>query len=240
MSDSSKIASLTAPIPQYSVTIWETIAIAASAMLLTLIGLAGLVYKFFSNAADPQRAILIAQSLVEYQLPGGAQGIFGANLGGAKVAIVASSAFPKGDLTLLSADQVAQAAGVELFVARVPLDVDTATGDQTNSKLPPAPKKEAESYELFSSPDFSFSYRSGEEFQVQTDRTDNLGFCGSQVPVRIQTGNFVMNPQFAPVPAVKYDAIANFNDSKRQVTLFAIGRDAATTAATTFQSLTCK
>ena len=125
MSDSSKIASLTAPIPQYSVTIWETIAIAASAMLLTLIGLAGLVYKFFSNAADPQRAMLIAQSLVEYQLPGGAQGIFGANLGGAKVAIVASSAFPKGDLTLLSADQVAQAAGVELFVARVPLDVDT-------------------------------------------------------------------------------------------------------------------
>ena len=76
MSDSSKIASLTAPIPQYSVTIWETIAIAASAMLLTLIGLAGLVYKFFSNAADSERAMLIPQSLVEYELPGGGAGNF--------------------------------------------------------------------------------------------------------------------------------------------------------------------
>ncbi len=240
MSDSSKVASISAPIPQYSVTIWETIAIGASAILLMLIGLAGLVYKFFSNAADPQRAMLIAQSLVDYQLPGGSQGVFGANLGGAKVAIVASSAFPKGDLALLSADQVAKATGVELFVARVPLDVDTATGDQPNSKVALSPKKGAETYELFSSPDFSFSYRSGEEFQVQADRLDELSFCGSQVPVRIQTGNFVLNAQFPPIPAVKYDAIANFNDSKRQVTLFAIGKNAPQMAATAFQSLTCK
>lgn len=55
---------------QHSVTIWETIAIALAGVSLMAIGTAGLVYKFFSNAANPQRATLIARSLMDYQIPG--------------------------------------------------------------------------------------------------------------------------------------------------------------------------
>lgn len=225
--------------PQYPVTIWETIAITVSALLLMAVGLAGLMYKFFSNAADPQRATLIAQSLLSYDIPGGAQGVFGANLGGAKVAIVSSSSFPKGDISNLTPADLANVAGIEIFVARVPLDVDTAT-DSAAPKAPPSSTKEAESYDIFSAPDFSFSYRTGEEFQVTGDRIEALKFCGSEVPVRVQEGNFLLSEQLPRLNAVKYDAIANFNDSKRQVTLIAIGKDAASQAKAVFNSLQCK
>jgi len=139
--------------PQYPVTIWEAIAIVIGAVLLVSMGLIGLMYKFFSNAADPQRASQIASSLMDYQLPENAQGVFGANLGGAKVAIVSSSSFLKDPATLTEAD-LTNLSGVELFIARVPLDVETVT-IPSPSPIEPTP---AQPTDLFSSPDFSFSY----------------------------------------------------------------------------------
>lgn len=225
------------PKPQFSVTIWETIAITAGGLLLIAIGLAGLMYKFFSNAADPQRATIIAQSLMEYQIPGQAQGVFGANLGGAKVAIVSSSSFPQNPSTLTEAD-MPKVSGVELFIARVPLDVETGT---TTSPTPaPAPAEATDPYDLFASPDFSFSYRSGEDFQVFTSRTEELRFCNELVPVRIQTGELLLASNLPPVYAVKYDAIAILDTNKRQITLTAIGQTAEQQASTVFNSLRCK
>lgn len=221
-----------APIP---VTIWETIAIASGAVLLVVIGSVGLVYKFFSNAANPIRATMTAQSLMDYTIPGEAEGVFGANLGGAKVAIVSSPDFPK-DPTLLTAANLATASGVELFIARVPLDVETANPDPASSSNPNATAP----YDLFSSPDFSFSYRSGEEFQVTSTRTAEMKFCNSLVPVRIQAGQLLLNPQLPPVQAVKYDAIAIFDQSKRQVTVTALGQTAAKRSEAVFTSLKCK
>lgn len=215
-----------------SVTVWETIAIVAGAVLLVAIGLVGLMYKFFSNAADPQRAAVIANSLMEYQIPGGVQGVFGSNLGGAKVAIVSSATFPQDPAQLTAAD-VASLSGVELFIARVPLDVETmATPIPTPEPSPPT--------DPFSSPDFSFSYRSGEDFQVASTRTEELKFCNDVVPVRIQTGELILSADLPPVAAIKYDAIAIFENSKRQVTLTAIGQDADQQAAQVFNSLRCK
>jgi hypothetical protein len=225
------------PQPQFSVTIWETIAIAAGGVLLVAIGLAGLMYKFFSNAADPQRATIIAQSLADYQIPGKAQGVFGANLGGAKVAIISSSTFPQNPAAM-SESAIANATGVELFIARVPLDVETAT--EPGATPAPVPTETPDANPLFSSPDFSFSYRSGEDFQVKSSETQDLKLCNQVVPVRIQTGELILATDLPSVNAVKYDAIAIFDNSKRQITLTAIGQNADQQAAKVFQSLRCK
>lgn len=225
------------PKPQFTVTIWETIAIAVAAVLLMAMGLAGLMYKFFSNAADPQRATLIAKSLMDYELTGKVNGVFGANLGGAKVAIVSSPTFPQ-DPSQLTATDIEKLTGVELFIARVPLDVETTPSPQPNAV--PSPDQPTDPYDLFSSPDFSFSYRSGEDFQVLTTRTEELRFCNDTVPVRIQSGNLILSSELPPVSAVKYDAVAIFDNSKRQVTLTAIGQNASQQAADAFNSLRCK
>ncbi|EKQ71304.1 hypothetical protein OsccyDRAFT_0169 [Leptolyngbyaceae cyanobacterium JSC-12] len=220
--------------PQYPVTIWEAIAIVLGAVLLVSMGLIGLMYKFFSNAANPQRASQIASSLMSYRVPEDAQGVFGANLGGAKVAIVSSSSFLKDPASLTEAD-MAKLSGVELFIARVPLDVETTTPNPT--PLEPASPQPTD---LFSSPDFSFSYRSGEEFQVSSTRTEDLRFCNKTVPVRIQTGELTLYSELPPVNAVKYDAMVIFDNSKRQVTVTAIGADAEKQATNVFNSLRCK
>lgn len=221
---------------QFTVTIWETIAITGGALLLLMIGAAGLMYKFFSNAADPDRATMIAQSLIDYQIPGESQGVFGANLGGAKIAIVSSETFPK-DPAELTADEIPNLSGVELFVARVPLDVETPPTEPTplSNETQTAP-----TYDIFASPDFSFSYRSGEDFQVLTSRIEEKNFCGSMVPVRIQDGELLLSQQLPPVNAVKYDAVAVFDNSKRQVTVTAIGQNANELLTQVFPTLRCR
>jgi hypothetical protein len=225
--------SLNPPVP--SVTVWEVIAIAAGSVLLVAMGAVGLVYKFFLNAANPQRATQIASSLMEYHIPG-AEGVFGANLGGAKVAIVGSPSFPKDAVTISSLNP-ASAKGVELFVARVPLDVETTLTQNTNQ---PPTSNISPSYDPFSASDFSFSYRSGEEFQVNQERVEEKMFCQQKVPVRIQEGNLTLSNQAPPIAAVKFDASAPVGNSKRQITITAIGPTAKQDAAKVFDSLKCR
>ncbi len=92
---------------QYPVKVWEVILIVMGAMGLISVGLAGLVMKALNNAFDSTRAEVIAQSLIDYQIPGGSQGIFGINVGSAKLAWVRSSADPP---------------NVILFVGKTPLN----------------------------------------------------------------------------------------------------------------------
>lgn len=215
--------------PEYSVSIWEGLAIAVGAVMIAVIGTAGLFVKFFSNAVDPQRATAIAQSLMDYQIPGGAQGVFGTNIGGAKVAIVSSPSFPR-DFTNPPTD-LNRVTGVELFVAKVPLDIESPT-------IPT--RADADEDTSMPSPDFTLSYRSGEDFKPLSSRTEAKPFCGSSTLVLMQEGELTLSPELPPVYAVKYDAIVALADGKRMATVLAIGQDAKQQAATVFNSLNCR
>ncbi len=86
--------SSTSEIPQYSVSVWEVILIAIGALILIGLGLFGLGVKVLNNAFNPLRAEKIAHSLIEYKIPGGSQGVFGINIGVAKLAWVRSTTNP--------------------------------------------------------------------------------------------------------------------------------------------------
>jgi hypothetical protein len=93
-------------IPQYKVSIWETVAIVLGAIATFGVGLSGLALKFLNNASTPQRAEAIASNIMSYSLPGGSQGLLGVNIAGAKVALVASEG---------------NEPDIQLLVARVPI-----------------------------------------------------------------------------------------------------------------------
>ncbi len=118
----------------------------------------------------------------------------------------------------------------------MPLDVES-TQDVSQ---PPSTSHISPSYDPFSASDFSFSYRSGEEFTVNQERVEEKLFCQQKVPVRIQEGNLALSSQATPIAAVKYDASAPVGNSKRQVTITAIGPTAEQDAAMVFNSLNCK
>jgi hypothetical protein len=208
---------------QYPVSIWEAIAIFAGAMLLVAIGLAGLGLKTLNNAFDPKRAEAIAQSLVAYDIPGGASGTFGSNLGGAKVAVVASNR------KLAIAPQGTEPTPeIELFIARIPIN-DVTNAMETDEEF---------NNEFF--PGFSFSSQVEGAFQPQNSRTVSLNFCGRPTPVKIEEGALVLSEQSPPLPAVIYQA-EGVNDAERNVAvLSAAGQNAKANAAQVFQSIKCK
>lgn len=101
---------LNSEIPQYPVRVWEAILIVIGAIALIGAGLSGLALKASTNALDPKRAEAIAKSLIDYKIPGGSQGIFGINIGSAKLAWVRSSTTPP---------------DVILFVSKTPINKDS-------------------------------------------------------------------------------------------------------------------
>ncbi|HEY9636208.1 MAG TPA: hypothetical protein V6D14_22570 [Coleofasciculaceae cyanobacterium] len=103
-------------IPQYSVRIWEVILIVMGAIALVGVGIIGLLTKASTNALDPARAEAIAKSLIDYNIPGGSQGVFGINIGSAKLAWVRSTSEPP---------------DVILFVGKTPITKETDK-DQLN------------------------------------------------------------------------------------------------------------
>jgi hypothetical protein len=95
------------PIPNYSVRIWEVLLVFSGA--LTLVGTASFMLgrQMLTNMFNPARAELIAQSMFEYEIPGGSVGVAGVNLRAKKIAIVNSRTNPP-DITL--------------FVSKVPIE----------------------------------------------------------------------------------------------------------------------
>jgi hypothetical protein len=208
--------------PQYSVSIWEAIAIFAGAVFLIAVGVAGLGLKTLNNAFDPRRAEAIAQSLAEYNIPGGSQGTFGTNLGGAKVAVVASTR------KLPSPPSILPPSEVELFIARIPINEVTNAVDS----------EEDPNNEFF--PGFSFSSQAESAFQPNNSRTEKHQFCGVLTDVTIQEGSLVLSDQVPPIPAVQYQARV-VNDAERNIAvLSAAGQRAKENAAKVFDSLKCK
>jgi len=207
----------------YSVSIWEAIAIFAGAIFLVAVGVAGLGLKTLNNAFDSERAEAIAQSLIEYNIPGGSEGTFGTNLGGAKVAVVASTR----KLPVLQ-PEVLPPSEIELFIARIPINEVTS----------PVDSEEEFNNEFF--PGFSFSSQVEAAFKPLTSRTENRDFCGVPTQVTIQEGSLILSDQTLPIPAVQYQAKAIKNAERNVVVLSAAGRNAKENAAKVFASLKCQ
>ncbi|HEY9674624.1 MAG TPA: hypothetical protein V6D11_24510 [Waterburya sp.] len=107
---------LNSEIPQYSVSVWEVILIVMGAIALFGAAFIGLGLKVLANAYNPTKAEAIAKSLIDYQIPGGSQGIFGINIGSAKLAWVRSTTNPP---------------DVILFVGKTPINKETNENDSS-------------------------------------------------------------------------------------------------------------
>ncbi|KGF73379.1 hypothetical protein DO97_19995 [Neosynechococcus sphagnicola sy1] len=211
----------TPSIPQlsqnYSVSIWEGIAITAGAVALVMVALMGLGMKAVRYAFDPRRAEAIAQSMISYQIPPSSTGIFGVNIGGLKVAMVISSNPDQADT---------EPAATALLIVKAP--VDDPGSEEHPWKLT--------DYAL----SFSEDYPSESQFQVDTAQTTSLSFCGQSVQVLQQFGTLTLVNSNREVAAVRYEAATIFNNSQRLVVLMTTGPQAEKNAAAVFQSLQCK
>ena len=216
--------------PQYRVSVWEAIAITTGAVLLVVIGLAGLGVKALGNAFDPRRAEAIARSVATYSLPGGSKGLFSANFGGGKLAVVTSDVVTEIPANTLPPGTTPPAQ-VELFLAQIPV---TEAANEPQSDEATANVQN----ELFLS-GFSFSYQAPEAFQVNASHTENKSFCGAIVPVTIQEGILTPGAGVPSIPAVRYQAEAKLSEDTRVAIVSAVGVDAQTNAASVFSSLQC-
>ncbi|MCU0523992.1 MAG: hypothetical protein MUF72_04110 [Elainella sp. Prado103] len=212
---------------EHEVSVWEGIAITGGAVLIVAAGLIGLGVKALGNAFDADRAEAIAQSLMNYEIPGGSQGFFGTNIGGGKMAVVAST-----DLLPIPAE-VAPIPIVELFLARMPLPAVTELETATGTEASPVADNG-----LFAG--FSFSYPDPAAFQVETERIDQKLLCESLVPVTIQQGRLTLQPEVAPVPAIRYEVKRPSEAESNLVVISAVGEAAADRAEQVFNSLVCQ
>jgi hypothetical protein len=219
-----------------AVSFWEVVMVLAGAVLLAIAGALGLVIKFINNAEDPQRAKAIANSLIDYSIPGGAVGAFGANVGGAKIALIVSQELVNQELfseaplqqqgVSTFAAAIAPPPMAELFVARVPLDRRTS--------------QETTATEHLTFPGMLFSYEPEGVFQLDSSRTENQFLCGAIAPITIQIGQLQLAESSVQIPAVRYDANVVLNSYNLIVTLSTLGADAEENAAAIFQSLQCQ
>jgi hypothetical protein len=103
-------------IPDYPVRIWELLLILLGAFGLVGTALFGVATKTLTNILTPARAEAIAQSLFDYEIPGGSKGVAGINFGAKNIAIITSKKNPP---------------DVTLFVSKVPV-VQTPEEDTVN------------------------------------------------------------------------------------------------------------
>lgn len=215
-------------ITQYPVSIWEGIAIASGAVIVVITALTGLGLKIMKNAFAPQRAEAIAHHLLEYQIPGGSQGAFSLNIGGARMAVITSNRLIN-NLMGASASTTNAPPEVELIVATTPIDREPTDNDSIQDFNP-----------AFSFLGLSFSYQSDNGFQATSSHQENKLFCGVNVPVTIKEGQQTFSEKATTVPAVKYSVRVTLDNHQRLVVLTTTGENAAKNAATIFKSLRCK
>lgn len=89
-------------VPEYTFNIWEAIVIFGSALGLIGLALIGLGFKAFINATNQQKIEAVARSILDYKIPVNYEGVFGVNIGSAKVAYLSSKSYPN-DLGLIIA-----------------------------------------------------------------------------------------------------------------------------------------
>lgn len=81
-------------IPEYPVGVGELLLIVLGAIALVGAGFTGLYLRVINNAYDPQRVEAIAKTILAYDIPGGAEGFFGLNVGNARFALLRSKTNP--------------------------------------------------------------------------------------------------------------------------------------------------
>jgi hypothetical protein len=223
----------------YRVSIWEGIAIGTGAIFLGLVGLAGLASKALDNAYQPQRAEAIARSLIDYDIPGGSIGKFGANIGGAKIAVVSSRRYPAG---ITPTPAIAAPSQLELFIAQIP--------DQ--EKGVPETEEDIDNNDFF--PGFSFSYQDPTHFQIQTTRRETKTLCQQPLPITIHTGTLQLPSPSSPsspsspanlqppisLPATQYETTLYQEAKTYTLILSGVGQDAAQQVEQVFNALRCK
>lgn len=197
-------------IPCYPVSLWEFLLITLGALGLIGLGTVGLGLKMLNNAFSPWRAEMIARSLIDYKIPGGSEGVFGVNVGGAKLASVRSQTTPP---------------DVVLLVSKTPLNKDAGSDEQQALEQ----DLEARNAETTSN-----------NFVVTASRTDNRLFCRQMVAVTIETGQQTFNEYPIPLPAVRYTAKASDATAQRLAILTVNGLDAEQKADQVFRTLECK
>ena len=125
----------TSPATQYAASWWEFLAISAGGALLVGVGLTGLGTKALNSATDPQRSEAIAKSIVEYRIPGGSKGAFGAKIGGIRVALITNTTTPP---------------DTELFVAQIPEDEEIDKGQLPETFGDTSPDRPKEQFKAIS------------------------------------------------------------------------------------------
>jgi hypothetical protein len=213
------------PSTQYRVTIGETIGIVVGAIGLVAIGLAGLGIKTINNIYEPERAEAIARSIITYNLPNEA-GRFGTNVGGARMAVIASNDLPEGLSPLPTSEEISLPAAIELLIARTPIS-------QESEEI--APDSEI-SHEFFSG--FSFLYPVEDAFNIQNSRTEYREFCGGLAPVVVQSGILTL-PDQSKLPAVRYGVRAERDPDRYLAVIAAVGENASNQAIDLFHSIRC-
>jgi hypothetical protein len=203
----------------YPVSIWEVILILLGAIALVGAAGAGLGIRLWSNANDPQRAEAIARSLIDYQIPGGSEGVFGVNIGSAKFAWVRSKTQPP---------------DVILFIGRTPITKETDKGESSEEEAP------SFSHTSPQAPPQTPPEDLDQGFSVTSSRIEDKVFCGKTIPTTIEEGQQVFDDPDSPVPAVRYTVSTTESDIEQTVILTTNGSNAAAKASRVFKGLRCK
>ncbi|MFQ3617700.1 MAG: hypothetical protein SNJ57_16125 [Cyanobacteriota bacterium] len=243
----------------YRMSLREGGAIALGGLLVIVGGIVGLGDKAIRNATDPARAEAIAQSIMNYRIPGKVTGLFGINIGSVKMGVVTnapqdmSSSVPSGvslsssspiqsnvsfdesldepaELPDASLQHSGDRTRVDLLVARTPLSARSRMNHASGES----------DFNLLSLPGVSISYEIQGEFQPITSREQPEVLCNVPTLINIEEGNALLEDSPRPVPAIRYEATIELDEQNHSIILMAIGQDAKETARQVFESLRCR
>lgn len=218
-------------IPLVQVSVAELIAIAAGAMAIIGIAAAGVGLKALNNAFDATRAKRTAQSIFEYQLPGGERGVFGTQIGGATLAIVASehtshrfSLAPDSDVIPV----------VELQVAKIPLT--KMENDPSLEEFLPA-----QNSDIVQLPGISFSYEPRYQFTTLTVQERLHRLCNQETTTVVKTGYLTTGTSGKKATSALRYRTEVFSEKYAYLVLLTTSGDTADAMASdVFKTLQCK
>jgi hypothetical protein len=193
--------------------VFKWVALGCGGALIILIGAGvGLYYLIQKNFSfNPQQAEIIAQSLFDYEIPGGSQGLYAMNLFGTKIVLLADTK---------------EIPEVFFIVGSIP-GQSKETGEQIQKSF-------QETIEQ------SLKEQNNQSIQYTSQRTENKQLCQKTVPVLIKEGQLTVEGQSSSIAAVNYMTFINYQNTERFVWLMASGNDAQKKVETVFNSLKCK
>ncbi|MCS6814382.1 MAG: hypothetical protein NZ772_12560 [Cyanobacteria bacterium] len=213
--------------PTYQVSVLELAVIVLGAITLVGVALASLWTEATDNMLNPERAEATARSFVEYEIPGGSEGVLGMTIGAAKLAIVQSRREPPDIVLLVEKNPTDQRPYQRRWRDGQPVHAD-ANLDVDREQA-------------------SLSFRVASLLGVRVDfpATNSYrqigNFCGDRVMVTVEEGQHTYdNDANVTVPAVRYVAKRTKDSVEWTATIMTYGKDARAKAKSVFQSIRCK